>query len=278
MAPSTTSPACRRRSRCRRSCKGPRARSSSPSACCAPTRASRTCSRRSARSAGRSCGSSATRACRSSRCTSAAALTGAKVRFVTRFVEDAEIPAIFRRADVVALPYLDAEHSGVLYTALAFGKPMVVSAVGGFPEVADAGAARLVPPGDTAALAAALRELIDDPGAREELGRRRPRGRRRSLLLGRGRPPDAGALRGTAGGDRASSARTARREPETRDHARRDRLLALRPGDRLHPGRLPARAAGAGLRPPRPRNARRPAGAALARPRRSPPASTRWSR
>jgi glycosyltransferase involved in cell wall biosynthesis len=99
----------------------------------------------------------------------AAALTGAKVRFVTRFVEDAEIPAIFRRADVVALPYLDAEHSGVLYTGLAFGKPMVVSAVGGFPEVADAGAARLVDPGDTVALAGALRELIDDEGARAEL-------------------------------------------------------------------------------------------------------------
>jgi glycosyltransferase involved in cell wall biosynthesis len=98
-----------------------------------------------------------------------AALTGARVRFLTRFVEDAEIPAIFRRADLVALPYLDAEHSGVLYTGLAFGKPMVVSAVGGFPEVADTGAARLVPPGDTAALAAALRELIDDPPAREEL-------------------------------------------------------------------------------------------------------------
>ena len=40
-----------------------------------------------------------------------------RVRFVTRFVEDAEIPAIFRRADVVVLPYRDAEHSGVLYTA-----------------------------------------------------------------------------------------------------------------------------------------------------------------
>ncbi|MBS1863722.1 MAG: glycosyltransferase [Actinobacteria bacterium] len=98
-----------------------------------------------------------------------AALTGAKVRFVTRFVEDAEIPAIFRRADVVALPYLDAEHSGVLYTGLAFGKPMVVSAVGGFPEVADIGAARLVPPGDTAALARALRELTGEEAAREEL-------------------------------------------------------------------------------------------------------------
>ncbi|MFN8163161.1 MAG: glycosyltransferase family 4 protein [Solirubrobacterales bacterium] len=98
-----------------------------------------------------------------------AAEAGGRVRFVTRFVEDAEIPAIFRRADLIALPYLDAEHSGVLYTALAFGKPLVLSAVGGFPEVAATGAARLVAPGDSDALAAALEQLSGDEAARAEL-------------------------------------------------------------------------------------------------------------
>jgi glycosyltransferase involved in cell wall biosynthesis len=98
-----------------------------------------------------------------------AAEAGGRVRFVTRFVEDAEIPAIFRRADLVALPYLDAEHSGVLYTALAFAKPLVLSAVGGFPETAATGAARLVPPGDAAALASVLAELAGDAAARAEL-------------------------------------------------------------------------------------------------------------
>ncbi|HWW67384.1 MAG TPA: glycosyltransferase family 4 protein, partial [Solirubrobacterales bacterium] len=98
-----------------------------------------------------------------------AAKAPGRVRFLTRFVEDAEIPAIFRRADVVVLPYRDAEHSGVLYTGLAFGKPMVLSAVGGFPEAAEQGAARLVPPEDPATLAAVLIELIDDEGARLEL-------------------------------------------------------------------------------------------------------------
>jgi glycosyltransferase involved in cell wall biosynthesis len=98
-----------------------------------------------------------------------AAAASGPVRFVTRFVEDAEIPAIFRRADVVVLPYRDAEHSGVLYTGLAFGKPLVLSAVGGFPEVAAQGAARLVPPEEPAALAAALAELVADPAARERL-------------------------------------------------------------------------------------------------------------
>jgi glycosyltransferase involved in cell wall biosynthesis len=93
-----------------------------------------------------------------------------RVRFLTRFVEDAEIPALMRRADVVALPYRDVEHSGVLYAALAFGKPLVLSAVGGFPEVAEQGAARLVPPEDPGALAAVLDELVGSESARAELG------------------------------------------------------------------------------------------------------------
>lgn len=93
-----------------------------------------------------------------------------RVRFLTRFVEDAEIPALMRAADVVVLPYRDAEHSGVLYAALAFGKPLVLTAVGGFPEVAEQGAARLVPPEDSKALAGELAELVGDDRARVELG------------------------------------------------------------------------------------------------------------
>ncbi len=57
------------------------------------------------------------------------------VRFVPRFVSDAELPAFFRRADVVVLPYTRTERfdfSGVLATALAFGKPTVLSDIGGF--------------------------------------------------------------------------------------------------------------------------------------------------
>jgi glycosyltransferase involved in cell wall biosynthesis len=93
-----------------------------------------------------------------------------KVRFVDRFVTDPEIPAYFRRADIVALPYRAIEQSGVLYTALAFGNAIVASAIGGFTEVGERDhALRLVPPGDPPALAAALSELIGDPARREEL-------------------------------------------------------------------------------------------------------------
>ena len=72
-----------------------------------------------------------------------------RVRFVTRFITDPEIPSYFRRADLVVLPYREIEQSGVLFTALAFGCPLLLSAVGGFSEVGERhGAARLVPAGD----------------------------------------------------------------------------------------------------------------------------------
>lgn len=91
------------------------------------------------------------------------------VRFVERFVADEEIPAYFRRADLVVLPYREIDQSGVLFTALAFGAPLLLTRVGGFPEVAATGAAELVEPGDPAALHTALARLLADPAARERL-------------------------------------------------------------------------------------------------------------
>ncbi|HEX4188310.1 MAG TPA: glycosyltransferase family 4 protein [Solirubrobacteraceae bacterium] len=87
------------------------------------------------------------------------------VRFFPRFITDAEIPGFFRAADLVVLPYREIDQSGVLFTALAFGKPLLLSDVGGFPEVAAAGAARTFPAGDAAALRAALEELLADRAA-----------------------------------------------------------------------------------------------------------------
>ncbi len=94
-----------------------------------------------------------------------------RVRFVTRYLAEPEVPAYFRRADLVVLPHREVDQSGVLNVALAFGKPVVMSAIGGFEEVAqDTGAGRLVAPEDPVALADALRELLEDAGARERLG------------------------------------------------------------------------------------------------------------
>jgi glycosyltransferase involved in cell wall biosynthesis len=92
-----------------------------------------------------------------------------RVRFVPRFVSEAEIPAYFRRADLVVLPYREVEQSGVVFTAMAFGSPLLLSAVGSFREIAESGAAHLFAPGDVPALSAALVELLSDDAARSAL-------------------------------------------------------------------------------------------------------------
>jgi glycosyltransferase involved in cell wall biosynthesis len=103
------------------------------------------------------------------------ALRGAapsSVRWLSRFVTDAELAAVFRAADVVVLPYSRTERfdqSGVLATALAFGKAIVVTDVGGMGELGVAGAAEVVAPGEAAALAGVLRHLLQDPVARRRL-------------------------------------------------------------------------------------------------------------
>lgn len=94
------------------------------------------------------------------------------VRFVPRFVSQRELQAVFRRADVVVLPYSRTgrfDTSGVLATALAFGKAIVLTEVGAFPEVAAQDAAWLVAPDDPAPLADALATLVTDPAARGRL-------------------------------------------------------------------------------------------------------------
>jgi glycosyltransferase involved in cell wall biosynthesis len=96
-----------------------------------------------------------------------------RVRFVDRYVTDAELPAFFRRANVLALPHRNVDVSGVLFAGLAFGKAMVLSDIGGFRElVEDTGAGRLVAPDDSEALGAAIAELLADPSTRETLEER----------------------------------------------------------------------------------------------------------
>jgi glycosyltransferase involved in cell wall biosynthesis len=112
---------------------------------------------------------------------------GYRVRFVPRFVSEDELRAVFRRADVVVLPYWRTErldHSGVLSTALAFGKATIVTEVGSFPEAAAEGAAWVVPPGDPTALANALSVLACDYDARKRLGRDARTAARRSYSWG----------------------------------------------------------------------------------------------
>jgi len=79
------------------------------------------------------------------------------VTVVDRYVPNEEVGLYFSAADVVVLPYVDATQSAVVSLAYAFDKPVITTAVGGLPEVVtDGETGFVVPPGDSAALAAAI--------------------------------------------------------------------------------------------------------------------------
>lgn len=77
----------------------------------------------------------------------------------------------FKRADLFAMPSLSEGLPVALLEAMARGLPIVVSRVGGVPEIVTDGAdAVLVEAGDAAALADRLGDLVEDPERRRELG------------------------------------------------------------------------------------------------------------
>jgi glycosyltransferase involved in cell wall biosynthesis len=94
-------------------------------------------------------------------------------------VPSEEVAPLLRSADVVLCPG-DYEPFGIVpLEAMACGKPVVASAVGGqLDTVADPGTGRLVPPGAPEALARAVGALLADPAQREVCG---AAGRRRVL-------------------------------------------------------------------------------------------------
>jgi glycosyltransferase involved in cell wall biosynthesis len=84
-----------------------------------------------------------------------------------------DIPELLAASDVFALPSLYEGSSLALLEAMAAGRALVSSAIGGTDELIDDGeSGLLVPPGDAAALAAALRRLLSDEALRASLAHR----------------------------------------------------------------------------------------------------------
>lgn len=103
----------------------------------------------------------------------------AEAQFVTGiefvgYVSPERLPTFYHQADIFCAPSLGCESFGiVLLEAMAAGLPVVASDIPGYRTVlADGQEGRLIPPGQAEGLAEALRQLLNQPQQRQEMGQR----------------------------------------------------------------------------------------------------------
>jgi glycosyltransferase involved in cell wall biosynthesis len=87
--------------------------------------------------------------------------------------ERGDADRILRASDVFVLPSYREGLPRSIIEAMASGLPVIATAIPACEELVSEGeSGTLVPPGDVAALAAAIRRLVVDAGVRERMGRR----------------------------------------------------------------------------------------------------------
>jgi glycosyltransferase involved in cell wall biosynthesis len=94
------------------------------------------------------------------------------VEFDSRYLDRESLVEMVRSVDMVLIPYDSREQatSGVLVEAIAAGKPVVATAFPHAVELLETGAGIVVPHEDPAAMANALRRLLNDPDFAREMG------------------------------------------------------------------------------------------------------------
>src|SRR5947209_14299228 len=94
------------------------------------------------------------------------------VRFISGVAPERMVE-LYNEAEVAVVPSLYEGFSLPAIEAMACGTPLVATTGGALPEVVgtDGDSALLVPPGDPAALAAAILRTLGDPVLRDRLGR-----------------------------------------------------------------------------------------------------------
>lgn len=86
------------------------------------------------------------------------------------YISNEQTAALFRNADVVVLPYVDATQSGITMVAYSFNIPVIVTNVGSLPEYVDNRKTGLIVPAKSSeAIAEAIKEIYNHPEFREEM-------------------------------------------------------------------------------------------------------------
>jgi glycosyltransferase involved in cell wall biosynthesis len=81
-----------------------------------------------------------------------------------------DVPEVLNAGDVFVL---SSDYEGnplAVLEAMAAGKPMICTAVGGVPELVEGGCGLLVPPRDAQALSKAMSYMLESPNARRSMG------------------------------------------------------------------------------------------------------------
>lgn len=95
-----------------------------------------------------------------------------RIAFVNRYVTDGEVDQWFTQADIVVLPYRRSSVSGPLMVAISYGRPVVVTDVGGLSEAVEGySGAVLVEPGSASALAEGIAKAEQLVGVRHRAPR-----------------------------------------------------------------------------------------------------------
>ena len=95
-----------------------------------------------------------------------------KVTFHHRFVPDDEVANYFVASDLVALPYRNIYHSGLVHLAFSFQKPVIASPVGDFPETIENGKTGIILDDiNVDCIADGLMAALENPDLLHEMGK-----------------------------------------------------------------------------------------------------------
>ena len=89
-----------------------------------------------------------------------------QIEFRNRFITLDELGTLIRNCEFVVCPYVSATQSGVVASSLALNKPLIVTNVGGLPEMIENGKSGMVVPAkESASLAEAMSFLLSNTDA-----------------------------------------------------------------------------------------------------------------
>lgn len=93
-----------------------------------------------------------------------------QIEFINRYISVEETCTLVKNSQFVVCPYKNATQSGVVASVLALGKPLIVTNVGGLPDmIDDCKSGYIIPPNDENSLAKCMEQLLKDKSTLKDM-------------------------------------------------------------------------------------------------------------